>query len=492
MLFNSYEFIFLFLPITFAVYFFLNHRRYTLAGKTWLTLASLFFYSWWDIKYLPLILLSIIFNYAAGAAMAREKGGADETLRVARRRRLILIIGISGNLLLLGYYKYVDFFIKNINHIVGADLNLLHIILPLGISFFTFTQIAYLVDVYKGIAREYDFINYGLFVTFFPHLLAGPIIHHKEMMPQFDRQRNKLINYKNISLGLYLFVIGLAKKVLIADTFAVWATNGFDHAPELNFLEAWATSLSYSLQLYYDFSGYTDMALGSSWIFNIRLPINFNSPYKALDIQDFWRRWHITLTRFLRDYLYIPLGGNRVPLPHNLANIMMTFLLGGFWHGAGWTFVFWGFLHGLAMAAHRLWHGLGFRLPNAVAWFLTFQFVNVTWVFFRAKTWPDAIKVLKGMAGLNGLVLPYGLNQKLAFLKNYGVTFGAWITNVGGNLETFVLIAVFLAIAAFCKNSNEMSNNFKPSLVSGAFTLALSIGCFLSMGKVSEFLYFNF
>lgn len=305
MLFNSYEFIFLFLPITFFIYFYLSSKRLIVGAKAFLVFASLFFYSWWNIIYLPLILTSILFNFAIGVSLSKDK-----MLKNKLSKRTILTFGILSNLLLLGYFKYTDFFISNANIILGSNIDLLHIILPLGISFFTFTQIAYIVDAYRGEVKEMDYLNYSLFVTFFPHLLAGPILHHKEIMPQFNTTKNFAKNYKNISAGIFLFSIGLFKKVIIADAFAVWANNGFDTAITLNLIEAWATSLSYTFQLYFDFSGYTDMAIAIALFFNIKFPINFNSPYKATNIQYFWRRWHITLSRFLRDYVYIPLGGN--------------------------------------------------------------------------------------------------------------------------------------------------------------------------------------
>lgn len=404
MLFNSYEFIFIFLPITFFVYFYLNSKRLGHISKAFLVVSSLFFYSWWNIIYLPLILLSMIFNYTIGNTLANNKSKINT--------KALLCLAITSNLALLGYFKYSDFFISNVNFAFGSHIEPLHLALPLAISFFTFQQIAYLIDSYKGETSEYDFLNYALFVTFFPQLIAGPIVHHKEMMPQFANSRNLLKNYKNIALGIFIFSIGLFKKVAIADTFSIWATNGFDNAEVLTFFEAWATSLSYTFQLYFDFSGYCDMAIGSALLFNIKLPINFNSPYIALDIQDFWRRWHITLSRFLRDYIYIPLGGNRGGgYWRTYRNLLATFLLGGLWHGAAWTFVFWGFLHGIALIIHRIWKNLGFCLPKVLAWIITFNFINFTWIFFRAKEWDDALKVIKGMCGFNGIVLPSFLRK---------------------------------------------------------------------------------
>jgi len=484
MLFNSFEFIILFLPISIIIYFLLNKYRFTAASKSWLVLSSLFFYSWWNVKYLPLILGSIIFNYAVGTSFAKAQ----------EKRKYILLSGIMANVLLLGYFKYADFFITTINSTTGSGLSALNVILPLGISFFTFTQIAYLVDSYRSEAKEYDFLNYSLFITFFPHLLAGPIIHHKEMMPQFDRTRNKVLSYRNVAMGLYLFFIGLSKKVLIADSFAVYANNGFDVASSLALIEAWVASLSYTIQIYFDFSGYTDMALGCALMFNIRLPRNFNSPYKALDIQDFWRRWHVTLSRFLRDYIYIPLGGNRVSEFGTISNLLITFLIGGLWHGAGWTFVFWGLLHGTAAVVHRVWKKVGRPLPKALAWFLTFNFINIAWVFFRARNWEDAVKVLKGMAGLNEIILPVQLENVLAVLKDYGVSFGHYLLHVEAGKETLLGLIFFLIVAFFFKNSNEMMDKFRPTFRRAAFMAFLIVVSLMSVLLINstEFLYFNF
>lgn len=299
MLFNSYVFIFAFLPLVFFVYFFLNKKRLSTLAKAFLVSASLFFYAYWNVCYLPILLGSIVFNFLVSKFLVKHQSKA------------VLIFGIVCNLALLGYFKYTDFFISNLNAIANTNLGLLHIALPLALSFVTFQQIAYLVDSYNKQTKENSFLNYCLFITFFPQLIAGPIVHHKEMMPQFANKFNLIKNYKFIALGLFVFSIGLFKKSVVADTFSIFANAGFDVERNLTFLQAWATSLSYTFQLYFDFSGYCDMAIGLALLFNIRLPINFNSPYKALNIQDFWHRWHITLSRFLRDYIYIPLGGNR-------------------------------------------------------------------------------------------------------------------------------------------------------------------------------------
>lgn len=457
MLFNSYIFIFLFLPIVFVGYFYLQFKNLTKLSKLFLVVSSLFFYSYWNVIYLPLILISMFFNYSIG-----------NHLNTYFYKKILLIFGVIANLSLLGYFKYADFFIVNFNYFSSDSLELLNLALPLAISFFTFQQIAYLVDSYRGETQEYDFLNYALFVTFFPQLIAGPIVHHKEMMPQFANEENRSKNYYNISMGLFIFSIGLFKKVAIADTFAIWASDGFAHSETLTFLEAWATSLSYTFQLYFDFSGYTDMAIGTALLFNIRLPINFNSPYKATDIQDFWRRWHMTLSRFLRDYIYIPLGGSRVGVVHIYMNLMITFLLGGLWHGAGWTFIFWGFLHGSALVIYSIWRKIGFKLWNWLAWFLTFNFINISWVFFRAEEWSDAVNIVLVMFTFD--------EQKINPI---------WIG--------FIFLAFMIVL--FFKNSMTHLENFcftQKHVFFMAFLLTSSFIAIRLIGEQSEFLYFNF
>lgn len=486
MLFNSYEFIFFFLPITFFIYFYLNKKRLTEISKGFLVFASLFFYSWWNIAYLPLILISMLFNYVIGNQLSRY-----EKKKKCCSKKSLLTIGIIVNLGLLGYFKYSDFFIENYNTVFDTDISLLHLALPLAISFYTFQQIAYLVDSYRNETKEYDFLNYAVFVTFFPQLIAGPIVHHSEMMPQFANVHNKVKNYHNIALGLFIFSMGLFKKVVIADSFAVWATNGFDVAEKLDMIQAWITSLSYTFQLYFDFSGYTDMAIGIALLFNIKLPINFNSPYKATSIQDFWRRWHMTLSRFLKDYVYIPLGGNRKGEIRTYTNLFATFLLGGIWHGAGWTFVLWGALHGLALMIHRFWQKLGFKMHTLLAWFITFNFLNITWVFFRAKEFDDAIKVLKSMF-TGTLILPAPLTSKLSFLTEWGVTFGGgWINDIKNDPKIAIWITLGFILILFFKNSMQLRDKFKPNIVYMITTTLFFLSIFLLYRK-SEFIYFNF
>lgn len=476
MLFNSYTYILAFLPITLLVYWLLQRFAAKLS-KPWLIVASLTFYSWWNPIYLPLILGSILVNYLIGTRLA-DKG------------KSWLIAGITFNLVLLAYFKYADFFINSMNSALGMELGTLNIVLPLAISFFTFQQISFLVDSYQGKVTHVSSTNYLLFVTFFPQLIAGPIVHHKEMMPQFEDGSKQQLNWSNIANGIYIFFFGLVKKVAIADTFAKWANAGFNDAEVLNMAEAWITSLSYSLQIYYDFSGYTDMAIGAALMFNIVLPINFNSPYKARNIQDFWRRWHMTLSRFLRDYLYIPLGGNRQGKWFTYRNLFITFLLGGLWHGAAWTFVIWGALHGLALIVHRLWMKTGIGMHKVVAWLITFNFVNMAFVFFRAESFTDAMKVLQGMAGLSGIALPHAFNRFAEVLPD--VQFGHFLYRVQGDWITLLYLSVFILLAVLFKNSNQLNEHFKLTPGSMLTASLLTVTGILLLNRISPFLYFQF
>lgn len=472
----------------------------------WLVGGSLIFYSWWNPVYLPLILTSIFFNYAIGTGLGTSFSSNDIQDGVKPRisRKAMLTTGVLFNVLLLGYFKYTDFFIDNLNNAFGSDVPLQHIVLPLAISFFTFQQIAYLVDSYRGETKEYDLLNYMLFVTFFPQLIAGPIVHHKEMMPQFSSKWNLVKRYRNIALGLFVFSIGLFKKVIIADTFAHWADAGFDGNTTLLFFEAWSTSLSYTFQLYFDFSGYVDMAIGAALLFNIRLPINFNSPYKATSIQDFWRRWHITLSRFLRDYVYIPLGGNRNGQYWTYINLFATFVIGGIWHGASWMFVTWGALHGAALIVHRVWRQLGFKMWTWLAWLVTFNFINVTWIFFRANDFESALNVLSGL-----------IDYKNAFEPNfahYPTPPFAWLGTGADYLSAFLPVGLVVSINSFamifiafiviaCKNTSQLAGNttqLRPLEVINfskmVYASVLFITASLTMLSTSStvFLYFNF
>ncbi|MBM7649322.1 D-alanyl-lipoteichoic acid acyltransferase DltB (MBOAT superfamily) [Bacillus ectoiniformans] len=485
MLFNSYEFIFFFLPIMFIGYFLLLKWNQRTVAKVFLVLGSLFFYSWWEISFLPLIVASILVNYTIGKWLIGLQEGKP-------MRPYVLTAGILFNVGLLLYFKYADFFIENINLALNKEYSLLGIALPLAISFFTFQQIAFLVDAYRFETRNTEFLDYVLFVCFFPQLIAGPIVHHKMMMPQFSDPANAKIRPANIALGLFIFSIGLFKKVAIADYFAVFATQGFDQTAVLTFFEAWFVSLSYTLQLYFDFSGYSDMAIGIGLLFNIQLPKNFFSPYKAVNIQDFWRRWHITLSEFLTRYIYIPLGGNRKGPARTYLHILAVFLISGFWHGAGWTFIIWGALHGLASVVHRFWNQLGFKMHVLLGWFITFHFVNIAWVFFRAVTLEDAWKVLKGMSGMNGVTLSAGVVPD-SFIQMFNGTFTAveqWVLPAAP-LPLILLLAALTA-AFTLKNSMQLKDEFKFDLKSAVWAAVLFVYVILNLSKVSEFIYFNF
>jgi D-alanyl-lipoteichoic acid acyltransferase DltB (MBOAT superfamily) len=354
----------------------------------------------------------------------------------------------------------------------------LGLVMPLAISFYTFQQIAYLVDCYRGDAGRGTLLDYCLFVTFFPQLIAGPILRQRELMPQFHSTERDGVDYRNFSLGLTIFFLGLVKRVVIADTFGLWADAGFSPGASHTFLEAWICSLSYTFQIYFDFSGYTDMAIGSAYFFNIRLPINFDSPYKALNIQEFWRKWHITLSRFLRDYIYIPLGGNKKGETSVYSNLLITFLIGGLWHGAGWTFVLWGALHGIASVIYRIWHRWGLRIPKLLAGIITFNFINITWVFFRAESVHDALNVIKAMVGLT--------------VFSGGVLF----ESISGKQQNFtwLILVVSVVTVFFMKNTNSIPERFQPTRWKLAYQVAIILLglLFLNSTMPREFIYFDF
>ncbi len=519
MLFNSYGFIFLYLPAVLLGFFWLARVSHAFAAG-WLALASLFFYSYWNPAYVGLLLLSIACNYAFGLWIAKAGVRHED-----RRKKQLLIAAITANLLLLAYYKYANFFIGSVNSLAGMQWNLGEIILPLGISFFTFTQIAFLADTYQGKVKEYNFIHYLLFVTYFPHLIAGPVLHHREMMPQFALASTYRFNYENLSVGLTIFIIGLFKKVIVADGLAFYVGPVFS-APasgvQLTFIDAWGGALCYTLQLYFDFSGYSDMAIGLSRMFGVVLPLNFHSPYKSANIIEFWRRWHMTLSRFLRDYLYIPLGGNRKGKSRRYLNLMVTMLLGGLWHGAGWTFVIWGGLHGLYLVVNHGWHGLRKCLGqdthspltapmHALSVLITFLAVVVAWVVFRADNIDTAIAMLQAMAGMNGFALPDAWLAKWGsagqWLVRQGVPFGATNDLIMGGAINWIWIS--LLIVWFAPNTQQIMASYKPALdvpeggkakrllwqpSTFAVLLICTLGfvAIINLNKQSVFLYFQF
>jgi len=517
MLFNSPFFILVFLTLTLLGFFAAARFANKEAAITWLVVASVFFYGWWNPAYLVLISASIAVNYSLGFYIPK--------LQHLTARRGLLLTGIVFNLGLLGYFKYANFFVDSVNTLSGSDLHLAPIILPLAISFFTFQQIAYLVDSYQDAAHEYNFLHYCLFVTFFPQLIAGPIVHHKEMLPQFEQKKTFSPSLENFTVGLTIFILGLSKKVLIADSLAGYATPVFtaaDAGVAMTFFEAWGGALAYTFQLYFDFSGYSDMAIGLARLFGIRLPLNFHSPYKALSIIDFWRRWHMTLSRFLRDYIYIPLGGSRKGSARRYTNLLITMLLGGLWHGAGWTFVIWGGVHGAYLVVNHFWRkiysAMNFPLGRntlygAIAsWAVTFVSVVVAWVFFRAESLEGAQNVLMGMAGFNGALLPLTWVQASGgLLAAFGIE-GSNAPMLFNGLPQMLWIGAGAFIALLLPNVQQLMRNFKPAFdiyphdantrvvdivwkPNVAWSIGISILGLITFGylaRVSEFLYFQF
>ncbi len=479
MLFNSYEFIFVLLPVTLIGYFVLNKYKHYTLGKLVLIASSLVFYGYFNPSYLWIMLTSIVLNFLINKALRKVQKHAI--------RKAMLAGGLVANIAILFYFKYFNFLIFNLNAIASTNFQLINVVLPLGISFFTFQQLSYLVDSYRGDVPDYSFISYTLFVAFFPQLVAGPIVLHGEMVPQFDDIEKKAFNYASFGKGIEAFSIGLAKKVLIADNFGKIVDYGFGNIPSLNSFEAIMTILAYTIQIYFDFSGYCDMATGIAWMFNIQLPQNFNSPYKARDISEFWKRWHMTLTRFLTKYVYIPLGGNRKGAARTYINIFIVFLASGIWHGAGYTFILWGALHGIAQVVNRLFKKSLDKIPFAAAWFLNFIFINVTWVYFRAPSIADAHALL-GRIFSGG----FGINATLThtLLQPVFISVPAQFLPLVIVVIAFTVMA--LAIALFAKNTNERVAAHRPNVKTWIVSYILLVCCVLSLSSVSSFLYFNF
>lgn len=522
MLFNSPEFIFLFLPITLFLFLQIGRLGFHKIAIAWLTSVSFFFYGWWNVSYLALLVISILFNYSVGFLISSR-----QTILV--KSKYWLIFGIIVNLCLLGYFKYANFLVTSINSLFQTSVNFPTIILPLAISFFTFNQIAYLVDAYRGEAQEYSLVKYCLFITFFPHLIAGPIVHHKEMIPQLEQKSIYRFNPEDMAVGVTIFSLGLFKKVVFADSIAIYANPVFNAAAQgvqLTLFQAWTGAIAYSLQLYFDFSGYSDMAIGAARMFGIKFPLNFHSPYKAVNIIDFWRRWHMTLSRFLKDYLYIPLGGNRNGSLRRYFNLMITMLLGGLWHGAGWNFVIWGGLHGVYLIINHQWHAfrkaLGHDLKKSFWWsrilacILTFLAVVMAWVFFRANNINAALAMIESMSGV----------REISHLKLFSIQItlmNDWIQQIdpvihAARSSIIIQIILLLLIVWMTPNTQQWMRKYNPaidyqesytsfnsnniwhkfqwqpnlvfSMISGTL-IFISIKTLLSAPQ-SEFLYFNF
>ncbi|MBR1708455.1 MAG: MBOAT family protein [Clostridia bacterium] len=476
MLFNSYIFILAFLPLTLLIYFLLGRATERPFNKVFLVLASFVFYGYNNPSYVPIIFLSILINYALSQGMLRL---TQKPVRV-----LLFLLGICGNLGVLFAFKYHDFFAENLNAAFSLSLPLNHWMLPLGISFFTFQQLSYVIDSYSRKVPAYNFLDYSLFVTFFPQLIAGPIVLHSEIVPQFADPKNRHFNTDNFAPGLYGFARGLFKKVIVADTFAKAVEAGFASALSLNTNEAWFVALGYTLQLYFDFSGYCDMATGIGLMFNIRIPMNFNSPYKSLNIREFWQRWHITLSRFLTNYVYFPLGGSRRGKARTYLNLMIVFLLSGLWHGAGWLFLLWGLMHGVMSVLYRIFRNPYDRLHPALQWIVTFTFVIVAWVFFRATALSDALAIVKSMFIMNFGPLRSDITSAFALPGGFHPGYNA--------IYMMLWYVLSMAVVLGLPNNYERIMSFRPTAKNALATVFLLVFSILSLSGVSVFLYFNF
>lgn len=539
MLFNSYIFIFLFLPLCLLGFYILQKKQATLA-KVWLTCFSLWFYGYFNVSYLLIMLCSIVGNYGihrmlvdtgkniSGNRYVKNIDGLDtgnkdtKGKKYAHKNKIILIAGVTANLMVLFYFKYYDFFVENVNTLFGSSFMLRHILLPLGISFFTFQQISFLVDTYRGELDEVGFVDYALFVSFFPQLIAGPIVVHEEMLPQFARIGNdgrlKEEKVEIFTKGIYVFVLGLAKKVLIADTFGVAVDLAYSNVNGINGFESLITIIFYSLQLYFDFSGYCDMAKGIAGMFGMKIANNFNSPYKAVNIVDFWKRWHITLSRFFTKNIYIPLGGNRKGEGRMYLNYLIVFFLSGLWHGAGWNFILWGMMHGILYVVTKWWiirktdvikkrtyneksdnqmrssRKWSKQLLSSFTCLLTFIYVSIAWVYFRAATVEQANILLSNIVTKpwalpgSGFTDAFNLGEFWYILKILKLA-----TLPYAQYYVMIIFTVFaLVITFFGKNIDELATKFKATVLNAVITAGLFIWCVVSLSGVSTFLYFNF
>lgn len=475
MIFSTYEFIFLFLPVTFFVYFILNRFELNTIAKIWLIICSLYFYAQGSPDFFVFFLGSIVGNYIIGSTMARMEGNQKA------QKKLLLLIGLAGNIGLLGYYKYTDFFIENYNLLTGSSYTLKHIVLPIGISFFTFQLIAFLVDSYRGETKQYDIINYLLFITFFPQLIVGPIIHHGEIVPQFENKANLKINYDNVAKGIFLFSIGCAKKILLADPMTTNAQEFFNNigsSPDL--LLTWFSSIEYTISYYFDLSGYADMAIGLGLMFNIVIPQNFDSPYKARNFQDYWRRWHMTLSRFLSNYIFRSVYKRDVKWRNYYIATMVTFFVSGFWHGAGWTFVVWGLVNGIFVCTASWMKRKNLKFPFWLAFPLTALGVVLARVLFVSNTFSDAWHVYRGLVNVSSL----------------GADFSTMLSSVGHFISIHkssgLRLVIGIIICWFLPSSKTMTEKFKVNIWTAIYAGILMLLCITQMNKVVQFLYFQF
>lgn len=492
MLFNSYIFLFAFLPLVLLGYYALNHLGYLNAGKLFLLGGSWLFYGWWNPIYLPLLLGSILVNYK----IAGKIQSYPRTREIIPPKKRLMILGVCLNVSLLAYYKYMDFFIFNANLLPGVEFDYLRLALPLGISFFTLQQIAFIVDCYRTGLKERDPIDYALFVSFFPQLIAGPIVHHREIMPQFSSTDNRHFHTSNFILGTFVLSVGLFKKVVIADSFEILVNQGFDYAETLNLLEAWLVQYSYTFQLYFDFSAYSDMAIGLALMFNIVLPINFRSPYKGTSIINLWQRWHITLTRFINTYVYKPILRSfpELTFKAGMAASFLAMIVSGIWHGAAWTFVVFGILNGAAIVVNHLWRKTGIKMPGWLGWFITFHFFSFTLVIFRANNWSEVIKIYKGMLGLTDNAFHVSASKLMG-------PDAPWFFTLASNpaqkdqWATWLLtamVALFIGIVALAPNSMDLKDRFRPGKAVLLLQVIIFVFSVMMISKASEFLYFQF
>lgn len=512
MLFNSYIFIFIFLPIALIGWYGLNrYRQYKLASL-FLSGMSLWFYAYFNVRYLAIILCSIGMNYALSYLLTKipadmtKKNPSDGKVCLQLWNRLGLLSGIVLNLGILFYFKYYDFFIENINLAFHTDFNLKHILLPLGISFFTFQQLSFIIDRAIGRCEHYGFLNYMTFVTFFPQLIAGPIVLYKEMIPQFESSSRCEFDAASFARGIYLFILGLAKKVLLADTFGLMANYGFAQTFSLDSVSTIFVILAYSFELYFDFSGYSDMAIGLGRMFHIELPVNFDSPYRSCSIKEFWQRWHITLSRFFITYVYIPLGGSRKGRVRMLLNTFIIFLLSGLWHGAAWTYVAWGAMQGLLV----VWDNLGiigirgrgekrpsrFYIPAWLGWFFTFTLFNLSLFFFRSESMLGAVQLFKNLFSGSYTGKIYEVAAQLDISEIYVIRQALDIAapSIANHIYLICMFVLFAMAFFLIFRRNACERAACNDLTSGKCwgICILFVWCVISLSQVSTFLYFNF
>lgn len=487
MLFNSYIFVFLFFPLAVAGYYGLHHMGWKKAALGYLVVMSMVFYGYNSVRYLVILVISILVNYLLVGIMYRVSGPVW--------RRLLLASGLLYNLGVLFHFKYYDFFIENVNALLKTDYHFLRLALPLGISFYTFQQLSYVIDSYRGDCERYCFLEYAAYVSFFPQLIAGPIVYHDELIPQLRDEKNHVPDYGNLSRGIYAFALGLAKKVLVADTLSKVVTLGYANAGRLNCVSTILVMVCYSLQIYFDFSGYCDMAYGIGFMFNVELPVNFNSPYKAASVREFWDRWHMTLTRFFIKYVYIPLGGSRRGTVRTYLNVMIVFLVSGIWHGANWTFILWGAVNGLGCLFDRLFDRVLSGIPRVIRMAATFCFCTVALSMFRAESVRQGLQMIGNLKvrgdGRIYEKLTETINQTIEVRMLGRLGLGALIQTCPWLISA--AFALVLTLACFVmRNTQEKVNDGRYGVRRIAVTVGLLLWSVLSLSEVSEFLYFNF